>query len=79
VVGVVHGAGVQLPEGVDHLARLQYVQLVEVGAHVVLHVLDHAPDVGDVRLRVSQPGGQRGLFAQAQSKSQAHKHKKQKH
>ena len=63
VVGVVlGGSGVQLPQGVDDFARLEDVQLVEVAAHVVLHVLDHASNVRNVRLGVRQTRGQAGLW-----------------
>lgn len=45
----------------DHLSGLEDVELVQVGAHVILHVLDHATEVGNVRLGVRHRGRETGL------------------
>ena len=53
-----HCTFAESPKRVNHLSGLLNIELVEVRAHVRLHVLDHAADVGDVRLLFCQVGRQ---------------------
>ncbi len=56
VVRVLHGAGVLFAQHVDHLPGLEDVQLVQIGAHVVLHVFYHTANIGDVGFDVRHAG-----------------------
>mmetsp|Transcript_19505 Transcript_19505/g.44096 ORF Transcript_19505/g.44096 Transcript_19505/m.44096 type:complete len:205 (+) Transcript_19505:116-730(+) len=61
VIHVLIRACVQLAQRVDHFSGLEDVQLVEVGAHLDLHVFDHAPDVRYVCLRLTHTRSERSL------------------
>jgi len=61
VVRVLHGARVLFAQHVDHLTGLEDVQLVQIGAHVVLHVFYHAANIGDVGFDVRHTGRLAGL------------------
>jgi hypothetical protein len=58
VIGVLGGACMLLAQHIDHLSGFENVELVEVGAHVVLHVFYHAANVRNVCLDIGQAGGQ---------------------
>ena len=57
-------AAADATDGVDHLSGLEDVELVQVGAHVCLQILDHATNIRDVRLGVRQSAGELTLEAQ---------------